>query len=55
MCNSDTGDDQLIISFINGDNQAFDILLNKYQNRIFSYIIQLVHDYDLANDIFQDV
>ena len=55
MCNSDTGDDQLIISFINGNNQAFDILLNKYQNRIFSYVIQLVHDYDLANDIFQDV
>tara|TARA_B100000900_G_C20446393_1_gene661246 strand:+ start:272 stop:865 length:594 start_codon:yes stop_codon:yes gene_type:complete len=55
MCNSDIGDDQLIKNFINGDNQAFDVLLNKYQNRIFSYVIQLVHDYDLANDIFQDV
>ncbi|MBM76884.1 MAG: RNA polymerase subunit sigma-24 [Crocinitomicaceae bacterium] len=55
MCNSDIGDDQLIKNFINGDNQAFDMLLNKYQNRIFSYVIQLVHDYDLANDIFQDV
>ena len=39
MCNSDIGDDQLIKNFINGDNQAFDVLLNKYQNRIFSYFL----------------
>jgi RNA polymerase sigma-70 factor (ECF subfamily) len=55
MCNSDIGDDQLIINFVNGESKAFDVLLKKYQNRIFSYIIQLVHDNDLANDIFQDV
>lgn len=55
MYDSDIGDDQLIENFVKGDNKAFDVLLKKYQNRIFSYIIQLVHDHDLANDIFQDV
>ena len=55
MYDSDIGDDQLIENFVKGDNKAFDVLLKKYQNRIFSYIIQLVHDNDLANDIFQDV
>jgi RNA polymerase sigma-70 factor, ECF subfamily len=55
MYNSDIGDDQLIINFVNGDSKAFDVLLSKYQTRIFSYIIQLVQDHDLANDIFQDV
>ena len=55
MYDSNIGDDQLIENFVKGDNKAFDVLLKKYQNRIFSYIIQLVHDNDLANDIFQDV
>ena len=55
MCNSDIGDDQLIINFVKGDSKAFDALLSKYQTRVFSYIIQLVEDQDLANDIFQDV
>ena len=55
MYNSDIGDDQLIINFVKGDSKAFDMLLNKYQTRVFSYIIQLVQDHDLANDIFQDV
>ena len=55
MYNSDIGDDQLIINFVKGDSKSFDMLLNKYQTRVFSYIIQLVQDHDLANDIFQDV
>jgi RNA polymerase sigma-70 factor (ECF subfamily) len=55
MCNSDIGDNQLIVNFIKGDSKSFDMLLSKYQTRVFSYIIQLVQDRDLANDIFQDV
>lgn len=55
MCNSDIGDDQLIVNFVKGDSKSFDVLLSKYQSRVFSYIIQLVQDHDLANDIFQDV
>ena len=29
--------------------------LNKYKQRVFSYILQMVKDQDLANDLFQEV
>ena len=54
MC-SEISDDFLIKKFKLGDNKCFDILLNKYQHRVFSYILKLVKDNELANDIFQDV
>jgi RNA polymerase sigma-70 factor (ECF subfamily) len=52
---SNKSDEFLINQFRSGNNQCFDIILNKYQQRIFSYIIKLVKDQDLANDIFQEV
>jgi len=54
MC-SEISDDVLIKKFKLGDNKSFDILLNKYQHRVFSYIFKMVKDNELANDIFQDV
>ena len=48
-------DEFLIQQFRSGNNTAFDVLLNRYQSKVFSYIMQLVKDYDLANDIFQEV
>ena len=48
-------DEFLIQQFRSGNNTAFDILLKRYQSKVFSYIMQLVKDYDLANDIFQEV
>lgn len=54
MC-SEISDDVLIKNFKLGDNKSFDILLNKYQHRVFSYIFKMVKDNELANDIFQDV
>jgi RNA polymerase sigma-70 factor (ECF subfamily) len=37
-----------------GNNAAFDALLRKYQDRVFTYILCKVKDEELANDIFQD-
>ena len=48
-------DEFLIQQFRSGNNTAFDILLKRYQSKVFSYIMQLVKDHDLANDIFQEV
>ena len=48
-------DEFLIQQFRLGNNTAFDILLKRYQSKVFSYIMQLVKDHDLANDIFQEV
>lgn len=47
-------DDQLVTAYSAGDNEAFDILLNRHQANIFAYIQHLVKDPDLANDIFQE-
>ncbi|MDO5394505.1 MAG: sigma-70 family RNA polymerase sigma factor [Bacteroidales bacterium] len=47
-------DDELVAAFASGDNQAFDVLLERHQRRIFNYIMHIIKDADLANDIFQD-
>lgn len=49
-----TTDDALVQAYINGNNHAFDILLDRYQNKLFSYIYFLVRDKDLADDVFQE-
>lgn len=47
-------DEELALSYVNGNNQAFDLLLLRNQSKLFSYILFVVHDQDLANDIFQE-
>ena len=47
-------DEQLVVSYSEGNNQAFDILLSRYENRLFSYIYFIVRNNELAEDIFQD-
>ncbi|MDE6653321.1 MAG: sigma-70 family RNA polymerase sigma factor, partial [Muribaculaceae bacterium] len=37
-----------------GNNEAFDVLLNRHQSYIFSYIMRLIKDADMSNDIFQE-
>lgn len=46
--------EQLALSYVNGNNQAFDLLLSRNQSKLFSYILFVVHDQDLANDILQE-
>ncbi len=45
---------ELVTAYANGDNSAFDALLARYQKTVFDYIIRIVKDEDLANDIFQE-
>lgn len=47
-------DEELAIAYINGNNRAFDELLSRSQDKIFSYIMYVVKDEDLANDLFQE-
>ncbi len=47
-------DEQLALSYADGNNQAFDMLLSRNQSKLFSYILFVVHNQDLANDIFQE-
>ena len=47
-------DDALVELYVNGNNEAFDTLLERYKSKLYSYIYYTVHDEDVANDIFQD-
>ena len=47
-------DDQLVALYSNGNTKAFDTLLSRYQDKLYSYINFVVRNRDLADDIFQD-
>lgn len=48
-------DDQLICLYLNGDSHAFDALVLRHKDRIYTVIIMLVKDESTADDIFQEV
>lgn len=47
-------DEELAMSYIGGNNRAFDELLSRNQSKLFSYILFVVRDEDRANDLFQE-
>lgn len=47
-------DEELAISYVGGNNRAFDELLSRNQSKLFSYILFVVRDEDKANDLFQE-
>lgn len=55
MFNSETlNDNELVQHYINGDCNSIEILIYRHKNRVYSYILQIVKNHDLAQDIFQD-
>jgi len=49
-------DDRELVQFYrqNGDEQAFAELMNRHQNKIYSYIFSMVKNAEKADDIFQE-
>lgn len=47
-------DEELVILYAEGNNNAFDILLSRYQSVIHSYIYFIVRNKELTEDIFQE-
>lgn len=47
-------DERLVKLYEDGNDNAFDILIERHQHTLFSYILALIHDEDLANDVFQE-
>ncbi len=47
-------DEQLVRQYIDGNNKAFDTLLHRHKSKLFSYILRIVKNKDLADDIFQE-
>lgn len=53
--NIDSDDLEIIDSFKKGNDHAFNILVNKYQKKIYWIVRKMVLDHDEANDITQDI
>lgn len=47
-------DEKLVECYANGENKAFDVLLKRYQGRLYSYIFYFVKNEELTEDIFQE-
>lgn len=51
---SKISDRELVRQYLDGKDRAFELLLNRHKNQVYSKIITLVRDRDVADDIFQD-
>lgn len=51
---SEISDNQLIVSFISGDESSLEVLVRRHQKRVFTSILILVRDKELAEDLFQE-
>ena len=50
----EVSDEQLALLYVQGNNRAFDELLSRTQSKLFTYIMFVVRDHDVADDIFQE-
>ena len=48
-------DEDLMHACVAGDLHAFDTLVRRYERRILSYAYRVLHDYDMARDVYQQV
>ena len=54
MSNIVKSDKELIECYQDGDVHSFELLIGRYQKQVYSYILTLVKDKQLADDVFQD-
>lgn len=47
-------DEELLRLYIEGNNSAFDVLLKRYESKVFTYLLYSVRSQELAEDLFQD-
>ena len=47
-------DEALAMSYANGNNRAVDELLSRNQSKLFSYILFVVRNREVADDVFQE-
>ncbi|MCR5312910.1 MAG: sigma-70 family RNA polymerase sigma factor [Bacteroidaceae bacterium] len=52
---NELSDEKLVSLYLKGNNNAFDVLLNRYKSKVFQYIFYSVKKQELAEDLFQDV
>jgi len=47
-------DKELVSLYTNGQEKAFEVLLNRHKNKIYNYILMKMRDQALSQDIFQE-
>jgi len=47
-------DPVLVSNYINGDESSLTVLINRHQQRLYSFIFSKVYDRDVTEDVFQD-
>lgn len=47
-------DEELVVMYADGNDEAFDQLLDRHQQVIFSYILYTIRNKNLADDFFQE-
>lgn len=48
-------DEVLLRLYMEGNSNAFDVLLKRYESKVFTYLLYYVHNQEVAEDLFQDV
>lgn len=54
MKKSQLTDHELVTRFINGDQTGFEILISRHKDKVYTYILLMVKNEHLAQDIFQE-
>jgi len=47
-------DETLVRLYVEGNNEAFNVLLDRYESKVFTYINYIVRNKEVAEDLFQD-
>jgi len=47
-------DKDILVDLVNGDSEAFSMLVDRYKNRLLNFVYRFVKDYDVAEDIVQE-
>ena len=48
-------EEQIIASVLNGNSKAYALLVDEYKDRVFSLVIGILHQRELAEEVAQDV
>ena len=54
MNDNPISDKDLLSDVINGNMESFDIIVNRYKNRLMNFVFRFVKDYDVSEDIVQE-
>ena len=54
MANNLISDAVLIKNYIEGDESALSILIERHQSKIYGFIYTKIQDRDICDDVFQD-